>query len=303
MTKNMAYSVHTRLLNTARSQGRLFNELLQYFAMERFLYRLSKSIHGSHLILKGALMMRVWDAPTGRPTRDIDLLGYLSNEIADIVAAVRDICRVETQPDGIVFDEHSVRGSTIKEGAEYEGVRVILTGFLGTAKIPIQLDFGFGDVVTPGPQSISYPTILDFPAPLLRGYPRETVIAEKFHAMVQLGTLNSRMKDFCDIWLLSRQFDFDADILGRALTATFSHRKTTLPFDLTPICLRAEFTESASAKRLWVAFIRRQTNTGTGLTLADVTAEIDIFLMALVRTLGGGAKLKGHWKSPGPWTT
>jgi hypothetical protein len=220
--KNLAASVHARLAQIARRTGRPFQELLQYYAMERFLYRLSKSPHAARFVLKGALMLRVWDAPMARPTKDIDLLGRLENSLENGSTVVREVCALEVEPDGLVFRPATVKSERIREDADYEGVRIRFDGFLARARIAMQLHVGIGDVMVPGPVEIAYPTLLDFPAPRLKGYPRETAIAEKFEAMVKLGTLNSRMKDFYDIWLLSRQFDFDGPpppIASRTVTA------------------------------------------------------------------------------------
>jgi len=201
--RDIAASVRQRLLNHARETGRPFNELLQYFAMERFLYRLSKSPYVDNFVLKGALMLTVWEAPLSRPTMDIDLLGLIDNSIEDIVAVTKNICTQEVEPDGITFEPSGIEGERITEDADYGGVRVRFRGSLGTAHITMQLDIGFGDMVIPAADSLEYPTILDLPAPKLRGYTKESTIAEKFEAMVKLGILNSRMKDFFDIWLLS----------------------------------------------------------------------------------------------------
>ncbi len=197
-------SVRQRLLNIARDNSRPFSEVLQYFAMERFLYRLGKSGHGRNFILKDALMLVAWEAPLARSTKDIDLLGRMNNTIEDVVDAIKAACSLEVIPDGLLFDVKSVVGQRIAEEADYEGVRVRFRGNLGNARITMQVDVGFGDVIVPRPAEVDYPTLLDLPAPRLLGYSRESAIAEKFEAMVKLGTLNSRMEDFFDIWLLSR---------------------------------------------------------------------------------------------------
>ena len=193
--KNIAASVHQRLLNKARESDRPFNELLQYYAIERFLYRLAMSSHADRYILKGALMLTVWKSPVSRPTMDIDLLGKTGNSIEAIVSMVQEVCRLKVISDGIVFDPKSVRGERITEDADYEGVRVRFQGSLATAQVTIQLDIGFGDVVIPPAELTIYPTILDFPAPQMLAYSKESAIAEKFEAMVKLGVMNSRMKD------------------------------------------------------------------------------------------------------------
>ncbi len=256
-TKNVGASVRQRLLNKARETGRPFSELLQYFAMERFLYRLSKSEHADKFVLKGALMLTAWNAPLLRPTMDIDLLGRTGNDIEAMEAIVRQICtgRVELD-DGLVFDAATVQGERIAEAAEYEGVRIRFRATLDAARIQMQLDVGFGDIVVPAAVATIYPTILDLPAPHLLAYSRETAIAEKFEAMVKLGELNSRMKDFFDIWLLSGSFDFDGLRLREAIETTFKRRGTALPI-AEPIALTPEFSSNSQKQTQWAGFIRR----------------------------------------------
>ena len=196
MIQNVAASVRGRLTNRARELGRPFQEILQFYGLERFLYRLSLSGYGDQFVLKGALLLRAWRPDSFRPTRDIDLLGYVDNTPSLLAAIMSEVCAVEVEPDGLVFDAGSVSASPIKEDAEYSGVRVTLLGSLQRARIPTQIDVGFGDVVYPDTPRSGYPTFLEQPAPILRQYPREAVIAEKYQAMVFLGELNSRMKDF-----------------------------------------------------------------------------------------------------------
>jgi len=227
--KNIAASVHQRLLKRARDSGRPFNEVLQYFAIERFIYRLSKSPSAEKFILKGALMFTAWHVRLSRPTKDIDLLGRIDNSPEVITSAMKEACIQKVEPDGMRFDAETVIATRITEGAEYEGVRVRIQGNLGNARIPLQIDIGFGDVVVPAVSKIVYPTILDFPPPELNGYTMESTIAEKFEAMVKLGIVNSRMKDFYDIWVLSRQFDFDGHVLAMAIRKTFENRRTDIP--------------------------------------------------------------------------
>jgi len=191
--RELGASVRERLLNQARAQTRPFQELLQYYAMERFLYRLSRSRHAEQFVLKGALLLIAWRAPLSRSTMDIDLLGRTSNELEHIRALITHVCEAESEPDGIEFDSKSVKAARIKEDADYEGVRVRFHATLARARISMQIDIGFGDVVTPAAVEIEYPTLLEFPAPVLRAYPKETVIAEKLEALTMLGMLNSRM--------------------------------------------------------------------------------------------------------------
>ncbi len=298
--KDLAASVHARLANRAREMARPFQELLEYYGMERFLYRLSRSAHGKHFVLKGALMLRVWDAPIARPTRDIDLLGRLNNAPDNLARVVREVCDVDVADDGLVFKSSTVEAVRIKEDADYEGVRIRLQGLLGKARVPMQIDVGFGDVVVPAPADISYPTLLDFPAPKLKGYPRESVVAEKFEAMVKLGSLNSRMKDFYDVWLMSRRFDFDGVSLAAAVKATFEHRKT--PLEPQPIALTPEFSESTAPAGLWTAFVRRGRFTAVPDRFAEVVSALADFLSPVARSARAGETFHKAWKPSGPWS-
>lgn len=175
---NLAASIRQRLLNKGRGTRRPFNEILQYFAMERFLYRLAMSPHVDKFILKGALMLTAWQAPMSRPTMDIDLQGFAPNSINTLVEVIKAVCMQVVEPDGLTFEPESVEGERIVEDADYEGVRVRFRGNLGTARITMQIDIGFGDVVVPQPLMVEYPTILPLPAPRLRGYSQESAIAE-----------------------------------------------------------------------------------------------------------------------------
>ena len=252
-SKNVAASVHQRLLNVARETGRPFNEVLQYFAMERVLYRLSCSDHSDSFVLKGALLFRVWDVPDSRATRDIDFLAFLDNSPENLAAVFREVCSIEGD-DGLAFDPESVQAQTIKEDADYEGVRVRFQGLLRNAKVTMQVDIGFGDTVHPDAVHGQYPSVLDMAAPSLRMYPPETVVAEKTEAMVHLGRLNSRMKDFYDIWRLSQQFEFNDADLSEAIRQTFENRGTALiSFDE----LRTEVLQNESMEKQWNAFLEK----------------------------------------------
>jgi hypothetical protein len=298
---NLAASVQARLQNHARTANRPFQELLQYYAMERFLYRLSTTSHRARFVLKGALMLHVWDAPLARATKDLDFLGRLDNSLENLERVVQEVCTADVEPDGMVFDPATVKTERIKEDADYEGVRIRFVGLLGKARVAMQLDVGFGDVVTPGAQDVTYPTLLDFPAPALSGYPRETVVAEKFQAMVYLSTLNSRMKDFYDVWLLARQFPFDGAVLAKAVAATFAHRETAI--DVVPIAFTPAFTEQASTLAQWTAFRKKLPNTECPLMLAEVVSFLGHFLLPLARACEHGDGFEHQWPPGGPWTT
>ncbi len=297
--QNVAASVHRRLLNRAKATGRPFNELLQHYAMERFLYRLAQSPHSRRFVLKGALLLRVWDAPAVRPTMDIDLLGRMSNEVDALTAAVREICGQVVEPDGLKFDGTTVAGERIAEDAEYEGVRVRFRGALGTARITMQLDVGFGDVITPDAAEVNYPTLLDLPAPRLLAYPRETSVAEKFQAMLHLAQLNSRMKDYYDIWLLARAFRFDAALLAQAIHKTCERRSTAIT--ATPVALSDAFANDPVKQTQWRAFRRKSELSEAPPELLDVVGVVRQFVGPVAEALAAGRSFSGIWEPPGPW--
>lgn len=230
--RNVAASVRARLLNRARENGQDFNLILIRYALERLLYRLSISPHADQFLLKGALLFNLWFDIPHRPTRDADFLGLGSTELPDLETIFRNVCTVDAE-DGMTFRPDTVQAVEIRKEAIYAGVRVTLLGLIDGARCQVQIDIGFGDAVTPGPEEVQYPVMLpDFDVPKLRGYPRYTVVAEKLEAIAALGIANSRMKDFFDLWILSRHTDFDGDTLRRAIRATFDRRKTPLPADV-----------------------------------------------------------------------
>lgn len=297
---NVAASVRQRLLNQARASGRPFQELLQYFAMERFLFRVSRSPHAENVVLKGALMLAMWKVSLTRPTKDIDLLGQMANDVEGIVDVVKELCRQDVEPDGLVFDPASVSGERIAEEAEYEGVRVRFQGSLGMARVSMQMDVGFGDVVVPGPVTADYPTILALPAPRIRGYTRESLIAEKFHTMVLRGLLNSRMRDFFDVWVLSRQFDFEGEVLAAAVRETFARRG--LAVDPRPVALTDELATDGTKAAQWRGFLRKGRLEGAPSELAEVVTGIAGFLGPVARALHGERAFTDRWDAPGPWS-
>jgi len=297
---NIAASVHARLRNVARERGRPFDELLQYYVMERFLYRLSRSVHADKFILKGALMFVVWEAPLGRPTSDIDLLGRGDPDPDVAAAMVRDVCGEAGDGDGLTFDPSTVEAERTRLDAEYDGVRIKLRGNLGTARVSLQLDIGFGDAVVPPPVLLDYPVILDLPGPGLRGYVKETVVAEKFEAMVALGQLNSRMKDFYDVWFLSATFDFDGALLTEAVCETFKRRTTDVPTE--PLAFSESFATDADKVTQWNAFTRR-TRLGdlAPSEFKDVVQGLGVFLGPIARALSDGKQFDDTWVASGPW--
>jgi len=297
--RNIAASVHERLLKLARKTSRPFNELLQLFAIERFMYRLSKSPHADRFILKGALMLSVWSGPVSRPTMDIDLLGKISNSLEEIQSVMRDACKMDVVDDGMLFDEETVSAARITVDAEYEGVRVRIQGNLGNARVSLQIDIGFGDIIVPSPGKVVYPTLLDFPSPELNGYTMETTIAEKYQTMVKLSAVNSRMKDFHDIWMLSRAFDFNGEVLAEAIEQTLVNRRTGLTIDAA--IFDVSFGKDEIRQVQWRGFLRKSRLRDVPEDFADVMAGIRMFLEPPVRSLASGRKFHGAWNAKGPW--
>jgi len=295
--KNVAASIRQKLLNRARSDKRPFAELLQYYAMERFLYRLSQSSHSKHFILKGALMLRVWQSPEFRPTMDIDMLGKTSNDEASIVTQTTDILDVAVDPDGLIFDVSSIQSERITEDADYQGIRVRFRSTLDSARINMQIDIGFGDIVYPNPEEAELPTMLDFNAPRLLCYSRESAIAEKFEAMVKLGILNSRMKDFFDIWLLSRQFNFEGSQLLQAIQLTFEQRGTPMPGDI--VAFQASFVAEKQVQ--WAAFYRRIALEHLPKDFSDIVSQVTFFLAPIIKSTLSGQQFNKNWIAANGW--
>lgn len=298
--KNIEASVNARLKNKAKEANRPFAEVLQYYGMERFLYRFSKSKYADRFVLKGALLFAVWQIPDRRTTLDIDFLARFDNEVTAIEKVMKEVCDTNVDPDGLNFDSQTVKGMKIKEDADYEGVRVKFTGFLNRAKIPMQIDVGFGDIVYPKTKVIYYPVILDFPKPHLNGYPQESVISEKFEAMIKLGLLNSRMKDFYDIWLMARQFEFNGANIASAIKKTFNNRKTDIP-NKKPLFANEIYDEKSDRQTLWNAFLKKGDIQHAPETLSVTAKEIESFLIEPILALNKNVKFDKTWKSPRGW--
>lgn len=298
--RDLAVSIRQRLANIAKERHRPAAELLQYFAMERFLYRLAQSPHRERFVLKGAMMLVAWRAATIRPTMDIDLLGRGRSRTPDLVEIVQDLCRMDiAPPDGLAFDPDSVVGEQITVESEYVGARLRFLARLGTSRVRMQVDVGFGDALPDAEQDVELPTILAFPAPRLTGYSRETAIAEKLNAMFQHGRLNSRMKDYFDIGLLASAFEFDGAKLARAILATFQRRGTALL--AAPVGLSDEFAAEPGKQSQWDAFRRKiQVAEGHG-ELATQVVAVRAFLGPVLAALVDGAPFAKQWPKGGPW--
>ena len=297
--RDLGASVRERLANLARTQGRPFQELLQYYAMERFLYRLSQSDYADRFVLKGALLLTAWQAPLSRATMDIDLLGRTSNQLDHIRVVFSQVCELDSEPDGIAFESQSLRVNRIKEDADYEGVRVRFYASLARARIPMQIDIGFGDVIVPETVKLRYPTLLNFAAPELQGYPKETVVAEKLEALTALGTLNSRMKDFYDLWALSRLYDFHGAILLEAIKATFGRRGTVI--EAKPVGLTDDFANDPARLSQWAAFLRRSRITSAEALLSVTVAAIREFAFPALLAAAAGKAFAQNWRAGRAW--
>ena len=296
--RNISASVRDRLLNKARTEKLDFNLLLTRYALERMLYRLSISKQRDQFLLKGALLFDLWFDVPHRPTHDADFLGFGSAEIPHIEEIFRDICRIEVE-DGIAFQPDTVKAAEIRKEANYAGVRVTLLGMLDSARCAVQIDIGFGDAVVPGPDEVHYPVILgEMPGPHLHVYPRYTVVAEKLEALTSLGMLNSRMKDYFDLWILAKHSDFDGLLLSRAVAATFERRRTEVPTGV-PIGLSDEFVNDAQKGKQWQGFLRK--NALDPKPLATVVADLRDFLIPVLAAIAAGGSHDYPWRSGAGW--
>lgn len=278
---NTAASIRQRLLNISRREKIEFQLILTRFALERFLFRLSLSQYASDFIFKGALLFQVWQPSFHRPTRDLDLLSFGNPDEAYFSEVIAEICIQDFGDDGLFFDRQSIQMVPIKAEDEYQGLRATLIATLDSARIPIQIDIGFADSIVPSPVNIDFPTLLELPSPRLRAYSQETVVAEKFHAMVNRGIANSRMKDFYDIWVLATKHKFEAQPLKASISATFERRETELPTVL-PLALTDEFTEDSIKMTQWDAFLRKSKMVDTGsLPLKKAVEIIGSLIMPL----------------------
>ena len=294
----MGASAFNRLKALARSPAQDFNLTLIRYACERLLYRLSRSPHSSSFMLKGATLFVVWEEEPHRATRDIDLLGFGEDSAERLRAVFADICRQEVQDDVVRFDPHSVSVSDILEGQTYQGKRMHVGGTLGTATLSVQVDIGFGDALANWDAEVVLPTLLDFPAPRLRAYAVEAVVAEKLHAMAQHGMLNSRTKDIYDVQALAARLPFDGASLTEAMRLTFGRRGRPIGADL-PAPLTAAFAADETMLVRWGGFLRR--NRLDAVELPDAVDALRAFLLEPWDALARGDAFARHWPPGGPW--
>lgn len=297
---NIAASVHARLLKRRSETGEDFQFLLQRYASERFLYRLGLSSYRDRFILKGAMLYSLWGGAVYRPTRDLDLEGFGSNSENEILAVFRNILSIEAGDDGIQYQVETLAIESILEEADDHGLRVQFQAVLGKARLPIQIDVGFGDAVEPPPIDVEFPTLLGHPAPHIRSYPMEAVVAEKMHAIVVRGASNSRMKDFLDLHFLSSSFAFNGSILLRSVAATFESRNTK-PEGGIPDALLSGFYTAADKSEQWRSYVTRNKMTGVSEEFQWVGDKLMIFLGPLWKALESGITFDCDWNPGGPW--
>lgn len=292
MSADRSASVLARLLNRSRSTGENYNLLLSRFAIERLLYRLSVSPHAGSFVLKGALLFALWYDTPHRPTKDADLLGFGADDADTLRSTFTAVCAIEAD-DGVRYDIAGMRIAPIREDNVYGGLRLTIPAFIGSARLPVQVDIGFGDAITPAPETVTYPTLLDdLAAPSLRAYPVYTVIAEKLHAMVVLGMNNSRMKDFFDLAVIARTSKLDGSTLVDAIRATFARRNTPLPAS-TPAALTAEFSSNSIKSQQWQAFVKK-----AGLqsaSLEEVVASLAVLLNPAIAACSLISTFESKW--------
>lgn len=274
--KNLGKSIRQKLKNLSIARNRPFEEILRYYGIERFLYRLSISSYATRFFLKGGLMLKVWDAEDHRATMDIDLLARISNKIENLKHIIDEIALIQAEKDAVVFNSQKLILHRTQTGGDYEGVSASFSATLDTVQIPILIDIGFNDLIIPEPRMIHYPTLLPLPAPKLLGYTPETILAEKLESIVKLGLINTRMKDFYDIWTLCQSQKLNSDMVKLAIKKVFSNRKTKLEY---PISFSKDFYEAPLTLQRWHNFLSAMGK--DPIALQDVILEISDFIVPL----------------------
>ncbi len=294
-----ADTVRHRLRNELRARGEDMSLGPQRYAAERFLYRLGRSVHRERYVLKGATLFAIWGTAY-RPTRDLDFTAYGDSSVDAVLGALREVCSTPDDVDALQFESDTITTEPIRDGSEYPGIRIRITAVLGTSRIPIQLDLGFGNAIVPGPEEVEYRTLLGDPPPRILAYPQESVVAEKLHAMVTLGSQNSRYKDFYDMHAMATSFPFERSTLVAAIRATFERRATPIASE-TPVALRATFYADTARAVQWRAYVTRSGMTGVSQDFANVGERIVAFLQPLWEDLNAGGALRGEWTPERGW--
>jgi predicted nucleotidyltransferase component of viral defense system len=297
--KNVAASVHQRIVNLARAQNSDVNLLFTRYGLERFLYRLSRSAHADSFVLKGAMLFFVWTGEASRPTRDLDLLAHISPDAEVIRRAFREICRTSVEDDALEFQSNAMEIEATQDLRRFGGFRISMPALLGKVRLQVQVDLGFGDSVTPAPKRITYPTLLGQPAPQLAAYNMETVVAEKTEAIVRLGLTNTRTKDYFDLLMLSRNFAFAGSDLVASLSATFQTRDTRIPADIPPGLSEGFAADPVSLTR-WNSFLRRN-GLSDNADWPKALAAVRTFVLPPLRATGQAEPFTHEWPGGGPW--
>jgi len=297
--KNLSASVLARLRNQAKKSNQTFNEVLTYYGLERFLYRITKSEYEGKFVLKGALVMVTWGASPMRITKDMDLRAFIQPDLQSVIGVMRDICNTEVEADAIQFDPDSIRAEQIVETAIYPGIRVRLMGFIERVRIPLQIDMAFSGPIVPEPKIRTYPTILDLPPPQIRSYPTEAIVAEKLDAIIQLGAINTRMKDFYDLWKIQSGFEFKGSLLLSSIRSIFDSRQTRLP-EKTPIGISMSFAKDNQS--LWEAFLRRIGESNPEIiSFEHVIEDVWNFVEPLIQSLREDRPFNVAWSPETGW--
>jgi hypothetical protein len=299
-TDGRAESIRQRLRNELHARGEDVTLGLQRYAVERFLFRLGKSRHKERFVLKGATLFAIWGTAY-RPTRDIDFTGYGSADEADVIRDIREICDTPDEVDQLTFDTANITAAPIRDGSEYDGLRIRIRARLGDSNLAVQIDVGFGNAIVPGPEETEYRTILGDPPPRILAYPRESVVAEKLNAMVTLGERNSRYKDFYDLHAMANAFSFDKNTLVRAVRATFQRRATPIDGAL-PVSLTAPFYASEYRVTQWRAYVTSNGLDGVPTDFQQVGDLLTRFVQPVWESLGTEEEYKEDWPPGGPWS-
>jgi len=294
-----AESIRRRIASELRSRDEDPSLGLQRYAVERFLYRLGRSAHRQRFVLKGATLFAIWGT-TYRPTRDIDFTAYGSSDPPDVIKAFREICNTPDDVDQLLFDTEAITANPIRDGSEYDGLRIKIRARLGNSDIPLQVDVGFGNAIVPGPEEQEYRTILGDPPPRILAYPPESVVAEKLHAMVTLGERNSRYKDFYDLYAMAGAFTFERSTLAEAVRATFDRRATPVQAAL-PAALAAPFYFDEGRAVQWRAYVTRSRLMDAPADFIQVGDRLTAFLQPVWADLSSNSAPGGDWPAGGPW--
>ncbi len=300
MSTPRSHSVQARLLNYSRKHEVNHNHTLTRYGIERLMYRLARSPHADQFVLKGAMLFVLWLEDLHRPTQDLDLLGFGDLSAPKLRSIFEDVCEIPVEDDGIKFSKDGIKIEEIREAEVYQGLRVKIPGRLGNTKLNVSVDIGFGDAIVPDPEKSDYPVLLDLPHPEIKAYPRETVVAEKVDAIILLGLRNSRMKDYYDLWIMARHFEFDGAILTDAIKATLERRGRRLQTDQLP-GLDNSFAQTPSKQTQWKAFLRRIALDQSNLELSAVVSAIHTFLSPVLICICAGEPFDKSWKLEQGW--